>query len=151
MEKKRKKLYLAVPDIMAYILIIPVIILMIILIITSKDIDVELCIILFVIVIGIPITWNNRKKRLNKYFYPIMNYEGNNRSSYDIEKLLRIVDEYNRTRPAGRYGVRGIPINLVGISSKDQLNIDKKYSVQISTLGLNYETEIDIKEQNDSL
>lgn len=86
--------------------------------------------------------------RMNEYHKPLMNYEGNNKSYDDIEKLLNLVYEHNCTRPGVSYR-RMQPIYLPAISSKEELKKDKKYTVEIKQYDSGYVSRIFIREQND--
>lgn len=82
---------------------------------------------------------NYYMKKMLEWDEPIMQNEGNNRSYSDIVSLLELIKVHDK-----KY-----KIELTGISSKEQLKTDKKYSVEIFTFEGGYITEINIKEQND--
>lgn len=83
---------------------------------------------------------NYYMKKMLEWDEPIMQNEGNNRSYNDIVSLLELIKVHDK-----KY-----KIELTGISTKEQLKVDKKYSVEIFTFEGGYITEINIKEQNDN-
>lgn len=83
---------------------------------------------------------NYYMKKMLEWDETIMQNEGNNRSYNDIVSLLELIKVHDK-----KY-----KIELTGISSKEQLKVDKKYSVEIFTFEGGYITEINIKEQNDN-
>lgn len=83
---------------------------------------------------------NYYMKKMLEWDEPIIQNAGNNRSYNDIVSLLELIKVHEK-----KY-----KIELTGISSKEQLKTDKKYSVEIFTFEGGYISEINIKEQDDS-
>lgn len=149
MEENKKNPFIRIMEIIAAIIIIISFIVGfgVITLLDWKEGLIELVSFILLCIVFLPVYSKLWKERINKYHKTLMNFEGNNKSYNDIEKLLSLVDEHNRTRPG--VGMKQWPkIYLPEINSTEEIKEDKKYTVEIKKYDTGYISRIIIIEQN---